>query len=677
MITRRVLRRLLATLVMALAPPWLVACSGPAADAGESAIGAGDSAGGAEESADTTPSGVAVLLVDTDHPMGMVDERIYGHFLEHINHSVVDGLFAEQIRGRGFEADDLAAYWETFGEGEVSVAAVPFEAGEQSVRIAVEGGTAGIRQGRVHVEAGQEYDGSVWVRVEAGSPELTFRVVGSDGTVVAEEPLEATGAEWQAAPYTLAGERTDSLATVEIAASGTGALVLDYVSMMRADVRADGMLRPDLVDALRALDPPFLRWPGGSFASIYRWRDGIGPHVARTYHPNEIWGGYSDYYGFGTHEFMELARRLDTDPMVVLPATTTDPDSVQYAMDWVHYLTDPRTTEWGRLRAENGHPEPWDVPYFQIDNEPMNHGLSPEEYAEIVNVYGSRIREIAPDARIVAGGQKRSNDMVWSQKVMDIAGDNFDILGVHNYEYEPDLFQTGIRRIEDYLIKLRDYVRLSDHPEIEIGVLEWNLSRTYDWRAGLHAAGSLILYERLGPELTMSCPALLMRNVADDPTWTAFIYHDHVSWFPGSGYVVEELFRDHYAETYVASTRGTFRDLEDRSVFFDQVSTMKPEDWEPGTVDAIATASADGSRIVIKAVNYDGTAHTLLARLQGAGAPDDATVTVYTTTAAPGVAASLAAPDRLDPVQTTMPYTRDLAIDLEPFTVAVVEVRAE
>ena len=145
-----------------------------------------------------------------------------------------------------------------------------------------------------------------------------------------------------------------------------------------------------------------------------------------------------------------------------------------------------------------------------------------------------RLRAIAPQARIVACGQKRSNDMMWSEKVIDLAGENFDILGCHNYEYEPGNFETGLGRIRDYLTKLRDYVRTSKHPRIEIGVLEWSLQNTYDWRAGLHTAGSLIMYEELSPGLTMTCPALLMRNTTDDPTWTSFIYHDDVSWFPGA-----------------------------------------------------------------------------------------------------------------------------------------------
>ena len=109
--------------------------------------------------------------------------------------------------------------------------------------------------------------------------------------------------------------------------------------------------------------------------------------------------------------------------------------------------------------------------------------------------------------------------------MIDIAGENFDILGCHNYEYENENFQTGLQRIEEYLFRLKDYIRASAHPEIHVAVLEWGLCRTYDWRAGLHAAGNLILYEKLSPGLEMSCPALLMRNNTDDPTWSAFIYH--------------------------------------------------------------------------------------------------------------------------------------------------------
>ena len=90
-----------------------------------------------------------------------------------------------------------------------------------------------------------------------------------------------------------------------------------------------------------------------------------------------------------------------------------------------------------------------------------------------------------------------------------------------------------------------------------------------------------MLYEELSPGLTMTCPALLMRNTTDDPTWTSFIYHDHVSWFPGVGYPVEKLFREHYAERYLASTSGAFRDIPDRKRLL-----RRDLDHEAGRLDA-------------------------------------------------------------------------------------------
>ncbi|MBS1232080.1 MAG: Alpha-N-arabinofuranosidase, partial [Bacteroidetes bacterium] len=299
---------------------------------------------------------------------------------------------------------------------------------------------------------------------------------------------------------------------------------------------------------------------------------------------------------------------------------------------------------------------------------------TPEQYADIVNVYGSAIRKIAPEAKIVACGQKRSNDLNWSQKVIDIAGDNCDILGCHNYEYENENFKEGLFRIENYLVKLRDFIRNSKHPDIKLAVLEWGLCRTYDWRAGLHTAGSLIMYEKLGEELSMTCPALLMRNTTDDPTWTAFIYHDHVSWFPGGGYVVEKLFREHFTEIYLASASGTFSDIKNRNLFFDDISQMKPEDWKPGTMDAIATCSADKKHIIIKAVNYDNFSNTLLARIQGSAITGNADVKLYSLKAGLSDKASIGNPGTIEPKESDMPFSRDMSFVIEPYSVIVVEI---
>jgi alpha-N-arabinofuranosidase len=267
--------------------------------------------------------------------------------------------------------------------------------------------------------------------------------------------------------------------------------------------------------------------------------------------------------------------------------------------------------------------------------------------------------------------------MDWSEKVIDLAGDNFDVLGCHNYEYEPENFETGLPRLRNYLTKLRDYVRASKHSHIEIAVLEWSLQHTYDWRAGLHAAGSLMMYEELSPELTMTCPALLMRNTTDDPKWTASIYHNHVTWFPGGSYAVQKLFREHYAERYLASAMGTFHDIPKRDQFFDKISTQIPAGWQQQSMDAIATSSADGRRMVIKAVNYDAKPNTLLVRLKGKSLPDQARMKLITIAAQQNAMASFEHSDVFEPVSKSLEYASNFSVDMAPYSIAVVQILAE
>ena len=621
---------------------------------------------------------MSVLLIDTDRASAPISKRIYGQFLEHIYHSIEDGLFAEQIRGAGFEGEDLKTYWKPFAEnGRVELVEVAFHNGSRCVRLHVDGGHAGVRQGRVYLEQGVSYDGWLWVKLESGSPRIMLRFIGSTGEPVTSIPLTLSGHNWQEIPFRFTSNVRDEQATVEIAAGGKGTVLLDFVSLMRADARRDGMLRPDLLQALQNLQPSFIRWPGGSYASTYKWKECIGPYASRGYHPNAYWGGYSGYGGFGTDEFLGLCRKLNSEPLIVLACPDMKPESIQYAMDWVRYLNDPPTTEMGKMRAANGHVEPYAVKLFQIDNEPMNNGFTPDAYAEIVNRYGAEIRKLAPDARIVACGQKRSSDMDWSEKVIDLAGSNFDILGCHNYEYEPENFESGLPRLRDYLTKLGDYVRVSKYPRIEVAVLEWSLQHTYDWRSGLHAAGSLIMYEELSPALTMTCPALLMRNVTDDPKWTSSIYHNHVTWFPGGSYSVQKLFRAHYAERYLASAMGTVQHIPEQSQFFDEISTQIPTEWKQGTMDAIATASVDGKRVVIKAVNYSAMSNALLVRLRGQSLPQQADVQLYTIAAKQNATASVEHPDIFAPASRSMEYVADLSIAMDPYSVALLEIRGK
>ena len=127
---------------------------------------------------DTNTPGVAVLLVDTDRIAGKVEAGIYGQFLEHINHSV-EGLFAEQIQGRGFEGKDFETYWKPFAEnGSASIANVKFENGEKSLRLQAASGSVVVRQSGIYLQQGFDYNGSVWLKPETGA--LQIKLLAKD-----------------------------------------------------------------------------------------------------------------------------------------------------------------------------------------------------------------------------------------------------------------------------------------------------------------------------------------------------------------------------------------------------------------------------------------------------------------------------------------------------------------
>ena len=255
----------------------------------------------------------------------LIDRQIYGQFLEHINHSVVDGLFAEQIRGAGFEGRDFETYWTTFGPpNAVRVVDSQFERGSKSVRIAAGGQRTGIRQRRVFLESGRSYDGSVWIRIESGAPRVSLRVLAADGSVVVDLPFRTRGSEWQEVPYSFASVRTDRDAGIEIAATGRGAALVDFVSLMRADVRRGGMLRPDLLSALPLDDRTEL------LAHLPREEADRVRHILGTH---EAKAG-----SLVSAEFVALPKHTTAgDALRLLRERAPAPDSLSY----IYVVTDP------------------------------------------------------------------------------------------------------------------------------------------------------------------------------------------------------------------------------------------------------------------------------------------------------------------------------------------------
>jgi alpha-N-arabinofuranosidase len=192
-------------------------------------------------------------------------------------------------------------------------------------------------------------------------------------------------------------------------------------------------IRKDVVAALRELDIPVLRWPGGCFADEYHWKDGIGPREKRPSMINTHWGGVVEDNSFGTHEFMDLVEQLGTNAYVTGNVGSGTP---QEMMEWVEYMTSDAISPMADLRRQNGREKPWRLSYFGIANEPWGCGgnMRPEYYADEYRRYNTFVKNYDPDRpiyRIAAGAN--SFDYGWTEVLMRMAGRRMNGLSLHYY----------------------------------------------------------------------------------------------------------------------------------------------------------------------------------------------------------------------------------------------------
>jgi alpha-N-arabinofuranosidase len=192
-------------------------------------------------------------------------------------------------------------------------------------------------------------------------------------------------------------------------------------------------IRNDVVAALKELNIPVLRWPGGCFADEYHWKDGIGPREKRPAMINTHWGGVVEDNSFGTHEFMDLVEQLGTDAYVTGNVGSGTP---QEMMEWVEYMTSDAVSPMANLRRQNGREKPWRLPYFGIANEPWGCGgnMRPEYYADEYRKYNTFVKNYdrtKPIYRIAAGAN--SQEYRWTEVMMEMAGRRMDGLSLHYY----------------------------------------------------------------------------------------------------------------------------------------------------------------------------------------------------------------------------------------------------
>ncbi len=208
------------------------------------------------------------------------------------------------------------------------------------------------------------------------------------------------------------------------------------------DIPNKNGMRTDVVDALKELEIPVLRWPGGCFADDYHWRDGIGDKSKRPYMVNTNWGGVVENNHFGTHEFFELCEQLGTEPYI---CGNVGSGTVQEMRDWVEYMTFDGDSPLANERRANGREKPWKLKFFGVGNENWGCGgnMRAEYYADEYRRYATFIRNYGEEPIYKIAGGPNVDDSHWMETLMQNVRRMADGISLHCYTFETNWDNKG------------------------------------------------------------------------------------------------------------------------------------------------------------------------------------------------------------------------------------------
>jgi alpha-N-arabinofuranosidase len=404
-----------------------------------------------------------------------ISRYLYGKFTEHLGRNIYGGMWAQILYNPGFEgwhfwgsdsADigrrmrhfaermgipdimesydrGIAPWWLAYGHGEVI-----YELGKNSFNSelaqkitvnSLKSQQAGVRQIiflPLHREDGyelsfyarSEHPCRLHVAIRKVAVEHAASLFKDEENALAEEHVEVATADWQRHVLKLRIHEELEIGTplmLTIALSEPGTVWLDQMALFPED-NLDGF-DPDVIRLTRESQLPILRYPGGNFASGYHWKDGIGPRDKRKSTMNRPWN-MIEYNHVGTDEFMAFCKAAGAEPMICVNAGDGTPEE---AAEWLEYCNGSTDTKYGAMRAENGHPEPYNVVYWEIGNElygrwQIGH-CTPEEYAERYERFYKAMKAVDPNIEIIANGQ----DSKWNAPIIQRKPDILRSLSIH------------------------------------------------------------------------------------------------------------------------------------------------------------------------------------------------------------------------------------------------------
>lgn len=419
-------------------------------------------------------SGAFHVTIQADAQGVPFSPTMHGVFFEDINYAADGGLYAELIQNRSFEhRDHLYAWKPTSDSVAIEIATDnPLHANNPSFcRVAVETAGAGIANGGydgLDLEQGAKYLVSLHVRGPGGNVFVILR--GANGEEAAKATLGRVTGEWQHLEGQLVPGSDVRDGRLEVVFDQPGTFDVDMVSLFPADTfhgRRNG-LRKDLAQKLADLKPGFVRFPGGCIVegrtldNAYQWKDTVGPIWQRKQNYN-LWTNrdnpqYHQTYGLGFFEFFQFCEDIGAEAVPIVncgmacqarrgqPAPMDELGPwVQDALDLVEFANGPVDTKWGRVRAEMGHPEPFNLKYLGVGNEQWM-----EDYFERYLVFHQALAAQYPDLQIISTSGPQANDgyyqYAWQRFDNDVPADLVD----EHYYRSPQWFLANSERYDRY-----------------------------------------------------------------------------------------------------------------------------------------------------------------------------------------------------------------------------------
>lgn len=560
----------------------------------------------AEAAADYT------ITVDPGAEGAAIDDTMYGVFFEDINRAADGGLYAELVQNRSFEYStaDNGSYtpltsWSVGGTAEVLN-----DSGRLNERnrnyLSLGAGSSVTNSGYntgVRVEEGERYDFSVWARTESATT-LTVTLKDAAGELARARKVAVEGG-W--AKYEVAFKASRTSNRGRLAVATTDAAALDMVSLFPRDTYRNqpNGLREDLAEKIAALEPGFVRFPGGCLVNTgsmedyseasgwerkrsYQWKDTVGPVEERATNAN-FWG-YNQSYGLGYYEYFRFAEDIGAMPLPVVPALVTgcgqnkatDDEAllkrhIQDTLDLIEFANGPANSTWGKVRAEMGHRKPFGLTHIGVGNEEN----LPREFFARFERFRTAIEAEYPDITVI------------SNSGPDDSGTTFDTAWRLNREGDVDMVDEHYYNSPQWFLQNNDRYDSYDRggPEVFLGEYA---SQGNAWKNGLAEAAFMTGLERNADIVKLASYAPLLAN-EDYVQWSPDMiwFNNHASW-GSANYEVQKLFMTNVGDRVVPSRASTTPDVSGPITGAVGLST-----WATSAAyDDVKVTAADGTTLL-------------------------------------------------------------------------------